>query len=177
MSDTLKHIVVADSIGVMLNNTDGRLNSLPVAFTLGVASHAVMDLTEPDFTVNWFNSQQLRLALPFLGFQLGGIVLVLRVMRSETRGNPRAFRLRVAAIIGSVLPDVIDAIYTVFNPAAWYAGRLLCPWHNSTWQVNPMSMWATTGLTLLAMAIRYLPKYIMPSLDRLRRRLSAQIRR
>ncbi|MFO7941421.1 MAG: hypothetical protein R6U92_02050 [Bacillota bacterium] len=177
MSDTLKHIIVADSIGIMLSNSDGDFSTVPTAFALGVASHALMDLAEPDFTVNWFDSQQLGIAAPFLGFQIAGILFVLRVMRKETRNDSRAFRLRVAAIIGGVIPDVIDGIYTIFNPHAWYAGRLLCPWHNNTWQINPMSMWATMSLTLLAMVIRYLPMYIAPFFDRLWGRFLAWIRR
>ncbi len=156
MSDMLKHVVVADAIGSMLNTSDSKISNVGAAFALGMASHAIMDISEPDFTVNWFDAQQLRLATPFLGFQIGGIMFVLRTMFAETRGDPRGLSLRLAAIIGTVIPDVIDGIYSILNPHAWYAGQLLFPWHVRTWQVNPMSMWATTALTAAVLALRYL---------------------
>jgi len=157
----LKHVVVADSIGVMLNASGRKMGNLGSAFALGVASHAVMDLAEPDYTVNWFDSYYLGQAAPFLGFQVGGIVFVLRMVFAETRGNPRGFRLRMAAIVGAVIPDVIDGVYAIFNPHAWYSGQLLFPWHNRTWQVNPMSMWATSALTLLLLVLRYLSGHVL----------------
>jgi len=72
------------------------------------------------------------------------------------RGDPRGLGLRLAAIIGTVIADVIDGIYSILNPHAWYAGQLLFPWHVRTWQVNPMSMWSTTALTYPVLALRYL---------------------
>lgn len=164
MSDLLKHVVVADAIGVMLNTSQKRTANTATAFTLGVVSHAVMDIAEPDFTVNWFDSYQLGVAAPFLGFQVGGIFFVLRMVFAETRGDSRAFRLRMAAIIGAVIPDVIDGIYAVLNPQAWFAGQLIFPWHTRTWQVNPMSMWATSALSLLVLSIRYMSGYVLPHL-------------
>ncbi len=167
MSDLLKHVIVADSIGVMLNASDKKISNVGSAFALGVVSHAVMDMVEPDYTVNWFDSYQLGLAAPFLTFQTGGMIFVIRTMLSETRGDPRGFRLRIAAIIGSVIPDIIDGIYSLMNPHAWFAGRLLFPWHNRTWQVNPMSMWATSALTLVVLAVRYLSGYVLELFSKL----------
>jgi len=157
VSDILKHIVVADSIGIGLHSSSKPIyNNISTAFFLGVASHAIMDIAEPDFTVNWFNPVQLRSASPFLGIQAGGIIFVLRVLFRETRNDRRAFLLRMAAIIGAVIPDIIDGIYAILNPHAWYSGQLLFPWHTRTWQINPMSMWATTFLSLCVLAGRFL---------------------
>ena len=165
MSDLLKHVVVADSIGVMLNASERKTSNIVVAFTLGVASHALMDTAEPDYTVNWFGATQWGVTAPFLLFQTGGIILVLRSVLLESRGNRREFRLRMAAIIGGIIPDIIDGVYSVLNPHAWYAGQLLLPWHNRTWQVNPMSMWATSALTLVVLIIRYLSGYVLELLQ------------
>ncbi len=167
VSDLLKHVVVADSIGVMLNASEKKTSNVGTAFTLGVVSHALMDVSEPDYTVNWFDFYHLGQAAPFLGLQVGGFVFVMRMVFAETRNDPRAFRLRMAAIIGAVIPDIIDGIYSVLNPHAWYSGQLLLPWHNRTWQVNPMSMWATSALTLLLLAVRYLSGYVFRFLRRL----------
>ena len=63
VSDLLKHMVVADSIGVMMSASEKKMMSnVGTAFALGVASHAVMDLAEPDYTVNWFDAHQLGLS-------------------------------------------------------------------------------------------------------------------
>ena len=155
MSDLLKHVVVADFLGDMMAHSDNRYINMTTAFGLGVASHAVMDISEPDFTVNWFNFVQLKGATPFLGLQAVGVWFVIRTMFRETKGDFRAFRLRLAAIVGSIFPDVVDGIYAMINPRAWYAGQMLFPWHRLTWQVNPMSMWATTLFTAGLMGLRY----------------------
>lgn len=165
MSDLLKHILVADVIGSMVAGWKGRHATMATAFGLGIFSHAIMDLSEPDFTVNWFHSQQLKEATPFLGLQATGMAFVLRTMVKETRGDFRALKLRSAAIVGAVLPDVIDGIYALINPRAWYAGQMLFPWHVLTWQVNPMSMWATSLISGALMGARYI---IYPLLSRLR---------
>lgn len=178
VSDLLKHIVVADSIGVMMSASEKKMMSnVGTAFALGVASHAVMDLAEPDYTVNWFDAYQLGLSGPFLGFQIAGIAFVLRMVFAETRGDPNGLKLRLAAIIGGVIPDVIDGVYAILNPHAWYAGQLLLPWHNRTWQVNPMSMWATSALTLVVLVIRYLSGYALRLVRSVRIMLSGRVSR
>ncbi len=176
MSDLLKHVIVGDAIGVLLSGSDGKASNIGTAFALGVASHAVMDTAEPDFTVNWFNSQEFGLAGPFIAFQAGGLVFVFKMLLAETRGDPKAFRLRIAAIVGSVIPDVIDGVYSVINPHAWYAGQLLLPWHNRTWQVNPMPWWATTILSLALLMVRYLSGYIPKAFRLLWTRISGVVR-
>lgn len=171
MSDLLKHILVGDVIGRLAADSENRsVNSLASVFSLGVLSHAIMDMCEPDFTVNWFNPTELQKATPFLAFQTGGISFLLRNTFRETRGNPRALKLRLAAIAGAVIPDIVDGIYAVLNPQAWYSGRLLCPWHINTWQVNPMSMWATACISSVCTLFRFL---IPPLYRRFRPRISS----
>ncbi len=171
----MKHVVVADSIGVMLNASERKTSNVVVAFTLGVASHAVMDTVEPDYTVNWFGATQWGVTAPFLLFQAGGTIFVLRSVFAESRGNRRELSLRMAAIAGGIIPDIIDGVYSVLNPHAWYAGKLLLPWHNLTWQVNPMSIWATSALTLVVLAIRYLSGYALELLQGIGATLRAKV--
>ncbi len=157
MSDLLKHILVGDLIGSLAANVESnQITSLASVFSLGVLSHAIMDMAEPDFTVNWFNPLELKKSSPFLGFQTGGILFVLRNTFKETRGDSHALKLRLAAIMGAVIPDIIDGIYSIINPTAWYSGRLLCPWHINTWQKNPMSMLATAAISSVGLLARYL---------------------
>lgn len=169
MSDLLKHILVGDIIGSLAYESENRhFNSLTGVFSLGILSHAIMDMAEPDFTVNWFNPLELRKATPFLGFQAGGILFLLRNTLRESQGRPGALQLRLAAITGAVIPDIIDGIYSILHPQAWYSGRLLFPWHINTWQVNPMSMWATTCITYTCTFFRF---FIPPLYRRLRPRV------
>lgn len=156
MSDLLKHILVGDLIGSLAATESKKNMRIASVFSLGVLSHAIMDMAEPDFTVNWFNPLELRRATPFLGFQAGGILFILRNTFKETRGDSHALKLRLAAIIGAVIPDIIDGIYSIINPTAWYTGRLLCPWHINTWQKNPMSMLATATISSVGLLMRYL---------------------
>lgn len=157
MSDILKHVVVGDLIGCMAASSKNRVhNNLGTAFALGVLSHAVLDMSEPDYTVNWFSPTALTSSTPFLGFQFAGVGLAFKMLGKNTRDNPRALMIRTAAISGAVIPDIIDGIYSVLNPNAWYSGQLLFPWHVATYQVNPMSMWSTTLLSAMLLLLRYL---------------------
>lgn len=172
MSDILKHVIVGDLIGCVGANAEHpAINNPGSVFALAVMSHAVMDVSEPDYTVNWFNAMALREAAPFLGIQSVGLGFVLGVFVRNTRNNPRAFWLRLTGIVGAVIPDVIDGVYAVLNPQAWYAGRLLFPWHTLTWQVNVMSMWSTSLLSLILLGVRYLT---LPVLNRMRRRAAVE---
>jgi len=161
MSDLIKHVLVGDMIGSFAANSEHKFfHKTYTVFTLGVISHALMDISEPDFTVNWFNQGQLGNAAPFLALQGGGTFFVLKTMLHSTKKNPLARKLRIAAIIGAVIPDVIDGIYSLINPSAWYTGQLICPWHNASynrmpWHVNLMSMWATTLLSAGLIFVRY----------------------
>ncbi len=156
MSDLLKHVLVGDLIGSLAaNSKDPKKNNLATVFMLGVISHAVMDISEPDYTINWFNRAELISALPFLTLQVGGIGLVMENTVRESRSCPRTLMLRMAGILGAVIPDFIDGIYSILNPHAWYSGQLLCPWHIRTWQVNLMSMWGTSILTGALALFRY----------------------
>jgi len=76
MSDLIKHVLVGDMIGSFAANSEHKFfHKTYTVFTLGVISHALMDISEPDFTVNWFNQAQLGNAAPFLALQGGGTFL------------------------------------------------------------------------------------------------------
>jgi hypothetical protein len=164
VSDLIKHVLVGDMIGSFAANSENKFfHKTYTVFTLGVISHALMDMAEPDYTVNWFNQAQLGNASPFLALQGGGTFFVLKTMLHSTKKNHLARKLRIAAIIGAVIPDVIDGIYSLINPSAWYTGQLICPWHNANfnkmpWHINLMSMWATTLLSAGFIFLRYYSK-------------------
>ncbi|MFW5787265.1 MAG: hypothetical protein ACOCV3_03260, partial [Halanaerobiales bacterium] len=94
-----------------------------------------------EFVVNWFNFQELKYALPFLAVQISLSLVVLWLIFSPHR-FPRVKnrKLRIFFLIGGVLPDLIDGVYALVNPQAWYNGQLLFPWHISEGTgVEPMS--------------------------------------
>ncbi|MFW6035445.1 MAG: hypothetical protein ACOCRZ_04250 [Halothermotrichaceae bacterium] len=160
MSDILKHILVGDMLGKASANSHNRLaGNIVTAFSLGVVSHAVMDMVEPDYTINWFNKTEISRDIPYLLFQLSGISLFALITRKEKKRNSSyVYLLRIAAIIGAIIPDIIDGIYSIINPSAWYTGQLIFPWHRArTNQAHElMSMWSTMLLTCVFFICNYI---------------------
>lgn len=160
MSDLFKHVLVGDILGRISASTHNNLTgNIITAFSLGIASHAVMDMLEPDYTANWFNKSELIHDIPYILFQISGISWFAHgIYKEKHNGNKHIFLLRIIAIIGAIIPDIIDGIYSIINPSAWYAGQLLFPWH----RVRPhqsqelMSMWTTMFLTGLLFVLHSL---------------------
>ncbi|MFW5998939.1 MAG: hypothetical protein ACOCP5_04215 [Halanaerobiaceae bacterium] len=158
MSDMLKHVVVADMLGeVSAYSNLSWLNNRAIAFITGFLSHIVLDYIDNEFVVNWFNIPQLRLAIPFLIFQLLFVIIIIHTIYYNSRKRvSRYSHLRICFIIGAVIPDIIDGIYTLFSPQAWYTGTLLFPWHRIGDKTgDPMSMYNTILISSIFVIIRY----------------------
>lgn len=165
MSDTVKHVIVGDMIGTILAYFDNPvLNNPFTAFSLGFASHALLDNIENDFVVNWFNFSELRYALPFVMFQImAAIILVWIFIYNNRKYSSTYTTMRISAVVGAIIPDIIDGVYSILNPAAWYEGQLLFPWHSIDVgaQDKIMSMHITMIITVAFIIMRFLfYKYI-----------------
>lgn len=65
----------------------------------------------------------------YVAIELSGIVAkIVEVCREE---DSHTREMRIAGIIGSVLPDVIDGIYSILRPEEWQKGNLLIPFHKA----------------------------------------------
>ncbi|MFO7815929.1 MAG: hypothetical protein R6V14_09445 [Halanaerobiales bacterium] len=165
MSDTVKHVIVGDMIGTILAYFDNPVINNPfTAFSLGFASHALLDNLENDFVVNWFNISRLRYAFPFLMFQIiAAIILIWIFIYNNKKYSSKYTILRICAVVGAIIPDIIDGVYSIVNPAAWYEGKLLFPWHSidAGAQDKIMSMHMTMIITVVFIIMRFLfYKYI-----------------
>lgn len=86
-----------------------------VSFGLGMASHAVMDYTLQEYR-GWPPLKHW----PWWAWQgICSITLLYRFGLSW-------------ALLGAVVPDIIDGVYSLINPQAWHRGDLLCPWHRAS---------------------------------------------
>ena len=99
-----------------------------VSFGLGVASHAVMD-----YTLQEYRGWPLLKHWPWWVWQcICSIILLYHFGLSW-------------ALLGAVVPDIIDGVYSLINPQAWHRGDLLCPWHRAGAEIWKRDMsWAST---------------------------------
>ncbi|MFW6287504.1 MAG: hypothetical protein ACOC2J_01985 [bacterium] len=158
MSDMLKHLIVGDLLGQLFSYFDRYwLNNSFLAFAVGFSSHIVLDYTDNEFVVNWFNIQELSYAIPFLLFQIIFSAILLRKVINNSRLSVSKYsRLRIYFIIGAVAPDIVDGIYSLINPAAWYNGQLLFPWHMAREGAgNVMSMYNTIIFSFAFVIVHY----------------------
>ena len=160
MSDMVKHVIIGDILGTISAYFNKPIiNNCVFAFGLGFLSHAVLDNIENDYVVNWFNKNELIDALPFIIFQITVTAILLWIFIYNNRKYSSEYtKLRIIAVIGAISPDLIDALYSVIYPAAWYSGKLIFPWHSL--QVGSknfiMSMYATMAITVIFIIARYL---------------------
>ncbi len=158
MSDLLKHLIVGDLLGQLFSYFDRYwLNNSMFAFIVGFLSHIVLDYSDNEFVVNWYNIQELSYAIPFLLFQIVFSAILLRKVINNSRLRESKYsRLRIYFIIGAVSPDIIDGIYSIINPAAWYNGQLLFPWHMvKEGSGNVMSMYNTLIFSSAFVIVHY----------------------
>ncbi len=160
MSDMVKHVIVGDMLGTLSAYCDNPIiNNSVCAYGLGFLSHAVLDYTENDYVVNWFNQGELVEALPFIIFQVVATAILLYIFIYNNRKYSSNYtNLRIIAVIGAISPDLIDALYSVINPVAWYSGQLIFPWHSldAGSEKFIMSMYATMAITVVFIITRYL---------------------
>jgi len=160
MSDMVKHVIVGDMIGTISAYFNKPIiNNSVFAFGLGFISHAILDYTENDYVVNWFNKSEFTAALPFLIFQITVTAILLWVFIYNNRKYSSEYtKLRIIAVIGAISPDLIDALYSTINPAAWYSGQLIFPWHSlqAGSEKFIMSMYTTMAITIVFIITRYL---------------------
>lgn len=160
MSDTIKHVIIGDIIGTILAHFDNKIiNNSITAFSLGFISHIFLDNLENDFVVNWFNFSKLKYALPFVLFQIiAAVILVWVFIYNNKKYSSKYTTLRISAVIGAIIPDIIDGVYSIINPTAWYEGQLLFPWHSIDvgLESKVMSMHLTMIITIIFIIFRYL---------------------
>lgn len=159
MSDMVKHVIVGDMLGTLSAYFDNPvLNNSVCAFGAGFLSHAALDYIENDYVVNWFNQSEFLEALPFVIFQVVATAILLYIfIYNNKKYSSKYTNLRIIAVIGAISPDLIDGIYSVINPAAWYSGQLIFPWHSlDVGSENfTMSMYATMLITIIFIISRY----------------------
>ncbi len=165
MSDMIKHVIVGDMLGTISAYFHNQIiNNSVFAFGIGFSSHIILDYLENDYVVNWFNMNELSNALPFLIFQFIATIILLWVfIYNNRRYTSKYSQLRIIAVFGAVSPDIIDGLYSVLNPEAWYSGNLIFPWHSTQagMQNFTMSMYTTMAITVVFIILRYLfYKYI-----------------
>ncbi len=157
LSDLLKHVLISEVIGEGIYKIKSirKLHVIyTAAFGLGFTSHAIMDLLDPDYVVNWFNFSNLRPVIFYVGIQLIFTLLLLKHIFSEGNKSPVKIKIKLFAIAGGILPDIIDGFYSLINPAAWYNGNLLFFFHRSHGHTYIMSMGATLAISLSLYFIR-----------------------
>ncbi|MDI6872108.1 MAG: hypothetical protein QME79_12345 [Bacillota bacterium] len=90
------------------------------AFFVGVATHALLDATVQERVWDWTSAEANRGNLGAVFSE--AVLLCLAYSRPMTRAQRWA-------VVGALLPDVIDGLWSLSNPAAWEAGLLIIPWH------------------------------------------------
>ncbi|MGE5623678.1 MAG: hypothetical protein ACM3UP_01480 [Methanocella sp.] len=92
------------------------------AFFVGVASHALLDATVEERVWDWTSRDAWR--------RNAGAVFSEAALLTLAYSRPMT-RAQKWAVVGALLPDVIDGLYSLRNPSAWEAGLLIVPWHIS----------------------------------------------
>lgn len=105
-------------------------NSPAAAVVAGSMSHAAMDYALPEFR-GWPPPKYL----PWWAWQVIGSILLLRC----------GWSWALWGVLGAVLPDLVDGIYSLVNPQAWQRGALICPWHRAGAEIFDRDMsWPLT---------------------------------
>ena len=109
---TTTHIATAKLLSVL------TLNPF-VAFVIGFGSHAVLDVIEPqEYSVNLFSWGKDR------GFIILEIILTLTLIALSFFN-----RIYLFAMLGAILPDLIDGIACIINPERYEKGEHIFPFH------------------------------------------------
>lgn len=163
MADVAKHVIIGDFLGELVDRIpDERINRSFLAFVLAFGTHALMDRLENDCTPDWTRwMQDARNAAkdaPYLTMQIGGIAAsIIALLRAK---DAQERETRIAGMLGSIAPDVIDGIYSLMNKTAWERGKLLMPWHRAGRETGPRETAEQTSvltgvLSLLRLSVRF----------------------
>ena len=164
MSDLIKHVLIGEVIGESLYRVNNSFfNNRFTAFTAGLSSQIIMDYLDNEFVVNWFNLKAFNTqALFYLFFETFITLFIIYHIYQKKSKNPPLFQLKLFAISGAVVPDIIDAGYALIKPQAWYNGDLIFFWHRSK-EVLPMQ---TIGATVaISFSLFFFRFYIYPFLS------------
>nr|AGF93376.1 membrane protein [uncultured organism] len=163
MSDLIKHVLIGEVLGESLSSSKfSFLNNEFTAFSTGLSSQIIMDYIDNEFVVNWFNFQQFTPEVIFyIFFQAVITFLIIKNILDYRKKDYHKFKLKVYSISGAVLPDVIDGIYSIFKPGAWYNGNLIFFWHRSKELLPVQTIGATLAISFSLFFFRF---YIYPFL-------------
>lgn len=159
MSDELAHIIVGDLIGeAVACLPDSRISKPFITAVLAFASHAVLDRADNDYTINWTDADRLKHDAPLIAVQTSGLAAEIASLLTEKDREKAVIRL--AGVLGSIAPDVIDGVYAYLHPDKWQKGDLFMPWHKicgSKGKPQTMEQAINRGamLTLMRVGIRF----------------------
>lgn len=168
MSNVTIHAMAGDIIGKVVGEIpnekiDSDWIAALLAFGAAFASHPLLDKIDNDYTPDWTrwqqDAQEFARDAPYLAVQIGGLAaLVVDVLQEK---DPRKLKTRLAGILGSLAPDIIDAVHSLKDKTAWLKGEHLMPWHRADsqpWlpqQTREQSMALTGAITLLKLSWRF----------------------
>ncbi|HEX6971197.1 MAG TPA: hypothetical protein VF234_03175 [Limnochordia bacterium] len=111
------------SLHVGVGKLIGRYSRTPAeAFVLGFLSHAVLDTVVHDPVVDWQTPGALARQAGYIGSEAGLSLFLIQGMTAREWWG----------VLGSVAPDLIDGLYSLAHPEAWWRGELLLPWHRAS---------------------------------------------
>lgn len=113
------------------------------AFIMGFVSHIALDIIEPqEYKVNLFDFRKDKFYI-ILEVIMTVILIVL------------SFRNTVYffAMLGSILPDLIDGIDSLINREHYQKGTHIFPWHNTNGQVKTLSKVQTIILSIILFSL------------------------
>ena len=136
-ADWITHSAVAGLVATALHGEGLLINAL--ALLLGFATHATLDLT-----VNEFKAWPPARFWPWYATQV--IVVTVLIVLSPP--------LAVWAIIGGLLPDIIDGVYGfIINKDAWMRGDLLFWFHRPRGATSTQSLKANIIVVVIAVLL------------------------
>lgn len=138
-ADWISHVSTGGLLGFLFPNFCPWL--IPVAIIIGFISHWILDILFIEFS-------PFPLRKYWWWVTLQGAFAICLLYST-------AFTLTFWTIVGSLLPDIIDGIYSAFNPEAWRQGKLLIWFHRSNGEQQETIKLKSNIFMALALAIIY----------------------
>ena len=162
MSDLIKHILIGETFGELSSISKmSFIKNKYFLFSTGLSSHIIMDLIDKEYVVNWFNYSELKPAVFYIFFQSFLSIYILYQVIKERKKKPDCFKIKMFSILGAVIPDIIDGLYSILNPEVWYNGSLIFFWHRSSEYMYTQTIGATIAITFSLFLCRF---YLFPYL-------------